>query len=95
MAQAERDRDYRSKAVCFADGPYKRSVDQVIDGLSPTLFLNALKSYDIFNFHFGSSFFGQSLKDVRLLKLAGKKVLMHFHGCDIRDSQNFAGRKND
>ena len=87
MARVERAHGYHSRAICFPDGHFKRSIDQTIEELSPGLFLNAVKEYDIFNFHFGYSFFGQNLKDIRLLKMMGKKIFMHFHGCDIRDSK--------
>ncbi len=87
LAKTEREHGYDSQAVCFPDGHFKRSIDQTIEGLSPALFLSAAKNHDIFNFHFGSSFFGHSLRDIRLLKMMGKKVFMHFHGCDIRDSK--------
>jgi len=55
--------------------------------------------YDVFHFHFGSSFFGSGApyggsgllarllarRDVPALKKAGKTVVYHFHGCEVRN----------
>ncbi len=43
--------------------------------------------FDVFHFHFGTSFFGTSafrMADVPLLKAMGKGVAFHFHGCEVR-----------
>jgi hypothetical protein len=87
LAKAERDLGYVSHSVCFGDGYFKREVDEVISAFSMDLFINSVKNYEVFNFHFGHSFFETNLKDIKLLKRAGKSVFMHFHGCDIRDSK--------
>jgi glycosyltransferase involved in cell wall biosynthesis len=56
-------------------------------------------AYDVFHFHFGSSFFGSGApyagsgglarllarKDVPGLKARGKTVVFHFHGCEVRN----------
>jgi len=39
--------------------------------------------FDVFHFHFGTSILPR-LYDVPLLKAMGKKVVFHFHGCDVR-----------
>jgi glycosyltransferase involved in cell wall biosynthesis len=55
--------------------------------------------YDVFHFHFGSSFFGSGApyggsgllarllarRDVAGLKARGKTVVFHFHGCEVRN----------
>lgn len=41
-------------------------------------------SYDIYHFHFAKSFLPLNL-DLPILKLLGKKIVFHFHGCDIRN----------
>jgi hypothetical protein len=55
--------------------------------------------YDVFHFHFGSSFFGSGApygesgwlarflarRDVPGLKARGKTVVFHFHGCEVRN----------
>jgi len=56
-------------------------------------------AYDVFHFHFGSSFFGSGApygesgwlarflarRDVPGLKARGKTVVFHFHGCEVRN----------
>jgi hypothetical protein len=39
--------------------------------------------FDVFHLHFGTSFLPRRL-DVPLLKAIGKKVVFHFHGCEVR-----------
>lgn len=43
----------------------------------------SIKVYDIFHFHFGETFFPDK-KDLEALKQAGKKMVVHHHGSDIR-----------
>ncbi len=40
--------------------------------------------FDVFHFHFGTSFLPRHL-DLPLLRAMGKKIVFHFHGCEIRD----------
>lgn len=40
--------------------------------------------YDVFHFHFGRSFLPR-LADVPILRRLGRKVVFHFHGCEIRN----------
>ena len=87
LAKTEREAGYGSKAVCFPAGVYQRDVDQTITGFTADNAVAALIDYDVFNFHFGYSLWGDGLEDIPALRLAGKKVVMHFHGCDIRDSK--------
>jgi hypothetical protein len=54
--------------------------------------------YDVYHFHFGTSFFyihprerAQSLRghwDLPLLRQMGKKIVFHFHGCEIRNQEH-------
>ncbi len=54
--------------------------------------------YDLFHFHFGTSFFyispraqPQSVRghwDLPILKAMGKTIVFHFHGCEIRDREH-------
>lgn len=43
----------------------------------------SMKNYDIFHFHFGETFFPDK-RDLEILKKAGKKIVIHHHGSDIR-----------
>ena len=40
--------------------------------------------FDVFHFHFGTSFLPRQL-DVPWLTRLGRKVVFHFHGCEVRD----------
>jgi len=42
-----------------------------------------IKDYDIIHFHFGETFFPDK-SDLELLKKAGKKMVVHHHGSDVR-----------
>ncbi len=46
-------------------------------------FVRLAPHYDVFHFHFGTSF-GPRLLDVRLLKAMGRTIVFHFHGCEVR-----------
>ncbi len=48
-------------------------------------FVRCFFKYDVFHFHFGGSLLPLNL-DLPILKLFGKKVVMHFWGSDIRQS---------
>ncbi|UOQ94524.1 glycosyltransferase family 4 protein [Halobacillus shinanisalinarum] len=43
----------------------------------------SVQKYDIFHFHFGETFFSDK-SDMEILKRAGKKMVVHHHGSDIR-----------
>ncbi|KEZ54434.1 hypothetical protein GS18_0205860 [Metabacillus indicus] len=47
------------------------------------IFENSLEYYDIYHLHNGYSFM-DSYKDLELLKQAGKKIIMHHRGNDVR-----------
>ncbi|QDP42076.1 glycosyltransferase family 4 protein [Radiobacillus deserti] len=44
---------------------------------------DSMNKYDIFHFHFGETFFSDK-RDLPILKAAGKKMVVHHHGSDIR-----------
>lgn len=87
ISKQEREAGFNSKSACFPQGVYQRDVDEIITQFSENLASKYINEFDVFNFHFGSSLVGQSLDDLSLLKKLGKKIIMHFHGCDIRDSK--------
>ncbi len=41
-------------------------------------------AFDVFHLHFGTSFLPRRL-DIPLLKAMGKKIVFHFHGCEVRN----------
>ncbi|MEM5852890.1 MAG: glycosyltransferase [Candidatus Aenigmatarchaeota archaeon] len=49
---------------------------------TPTFLLNALKNYDIFHFHTKSIL--PKNYDAFAAKKIGKKIVFHFHGCEVR-----------
>ncbi len=48
-------------------------------------FIKCFFKYDIFHFHFGKSLLPRNL-DLPILKIFGKKIVMHYWGSDIRQS---------
>lgn len=46
-------------------------------------FEKAIKEYDIFHFHFGGTFFPDK-SDLRMLQKAGKKMIVHHRGSEVR-----------
>ncbi|MDQ6421276.1 glycosyltransferase family 4 protein [Paenibacillus sp. LHD-117] len=47
-------------------------------------FEEALETYDIFHFHFGSTFYAPDKRDLKILKSLGKKLVAHFNGDEAR-----------
>lgn len=87
LASFERRVGINSYSVSFPTNYQADQVDQLIEGNSANYLEEFLERFDIFNFHFGISLFGQSLADLEILRHHGKKVILHYHGCDIRDSK--------
>ncbi|MFM1977202.1 glycosyltransferase [Aquidulcibacter sp.] len=88
LASQERKFGLNSKSYTFPSGAYSRETDTIIDRLDANFASWAVLNHDVFHFHFGTSLSGQELWDLRWLRRLGKKVYMHFHGCDIRDSKS-------
>lgn len=47
----------------------------------------SLLNFDIFHFHFGRTLIGNSELLFKILKKFNKKIVIHFHGSDIRDTE--------
>jgi glycosyltransferase involved in cell wall biosynthesis len=45
--------------------------------------LRLIKNYDVFHFYYGSSLLARH-RDLSLIRRAGKRIVFHFNGCDIR-----------
>lgn len=93
MAQHQRDRGYEAIFITHDDKTVRQNHDRdlklsqyhVFQRLFITfkLFCQCLKSYDLFHFYLGKSFFIWNL-DLPVLKLFGKKMVMTYCGSDIR-----------
>lgn len=57
-------------------------------------FLKSLFQFDVFHFHGGSSLFSGT-SDLPIYRFLGKKVVMHFHGSEIRNPQLIIARGED
>ncbi|MFD1848474.1 glycosyltransferase family 4 protein [Oceanobacillus bengalensis] len=55
-------------------------------------FQGSIPKYDIFHFHFGETFYPDK-RDLEILQQAGKKMVVHHHGSDIR-LQSVAKKNN-
>lgn len=95
FARAQRALGHRSIAVLYPTvwGGAQGSVDlqRLLTGNRVTRKLRRarvlawlLAEYDIFHFHFHTTFL-QDHRDLALLRAAGKRIVFHLHGCDIRD----------
>jgi len=61
--------------------------------LRALFFIHSLLNYDYFHFHYGRTFLPKRL-DLAILKSFNKKIIMHFHGSDIRNPE-FIRYQND
>lgn len=93
LCRALRAKGVEATACHFNDNKYKFQPDMCLHlNLLPSTerekrineFLEeAMQTYDIFHFHFGETFFSDK-RDLAMLKQAGKKMIVHHHGSDIR-----------
>lgn len=95
ISRAQRALGHRSMAVLYrtARGAAPGSVDMelLLQGNRPRriwgrgrLLAHLLASYDVFHFHFHTSYLPLQ-RDLPLWRVAGKRIIFHLHGCDIRD----------
>jgi len=95
ISRAQRALGHRSTAVLYrtARGPVPGSVDleRLLEGSRPRrlwgrsrLLAHLLAGYDVFHFHFHTSYLPLQ-RDLPLWRVAGKRIIFHLHGCDIRD----------
>lgn len=93
LCNALRAKGIDAKSCHFDDHPFKFKPDisLKLQGLSAEkraekieqFFQEAIKRYDLFHFHFGETFFPDK-RDLEILQRAGKKMVVHHHGSDIR-----------
>lgn len=99
LAEAFRRRWLQASAAAFNDDfrGYQNDIMLAGKGWKANLdrflfFLWALKHYDVFHFFWGVSLWSWwrfHLLDLPLLKLLGKKIVVHFRGLDVVDISHF------
>src|SRR5215212_10927532 len=47
--------------------------------------VGAIRRFDVFHLYFGHSLLPRAHADIPLLRALGKRVILHFCGCDLRD----------
>jgi len=93
LCKALRSKGIEATSCHFDEHPFKFEPDICLklNGLPKKerierieqFFEESIKKYDIFHFHFGETFFPDK-RDLEILKRAGKKMVVHHHGSDIR-----------
>ena len=94
LAQALREVGCEAHSLSYRVDWDARQSDHVVDldarrtnltrGLTMLeTFAKLAPRYDVFHFHFGTSFLPRLL-DVPLLRAAGRTIVFHFHGCEAR-----------
>jgi glycosyltransferase involved in cell wall biosynthesis len=95
LARALRENGCESDALAYRIDWDGRRPDLVVDldrqpGAPGRLaamtgaFLRWGLAYDIYHLHFGTSFLPRGI-DVPLLRRLGKRIVFHFHGCEVRN----------
>lgn len=95
LAKAQRNLGIEADVLVFKENTagYPCDINLSISGKSQAeirrlLVMNFVKcffKYDLFHFHFGWTLLPRRL-DLRVLKVFGKKIVMHYWGSDIRQS---------
>ncbi len=57
--------------------------------------LRHLGRWDVYHFHFGRTLVPPHNPDLPLYRFLGKKVVFHYHGCDIRDRAHMLATHRD
>lgn len=103
LSRAERGLGYCSRSCSYTDNWAGSRCDQCLNleqvpnryhkGFRTLqFFLRAIRTYDVFHFHFGATLLPWNC-DLPLLRALGKKIVMHYWGSDIRQ-KSIAERKN-
>jgi hypothetical protein len=97
LARAQRARGLNSRAVCHTPGRGV-SPDFVLGQRGTTgkrfapFLLSEFPAYDVFHFYYDETYFGRSFGEINALQKLGKKVVLTFLGCDVRDSRAELGK---
>jgi len=92
LARAQRARGLNAHAVCHTPGRGV-SPDFVLGqrGSAGKRFvpflLTEFPGYDVFHFYYDETYFGRSFGEINALQKLGKKVVLTFLGCDVRDAK--------
>ena len=87
LAKFERLIGLDSYSVTYPTNFHPDQVDKILPAGAKLRVEPFLERFDIFNFNFGNSIFEQTFADLEILRNHGKKIILHYHGCDIRDSK--------
>src|SRR5574341_1921052 len=95
LAQAQKELGINSDVLVFDQNKFNYNCDINLSLSGRTLvgkciklgfnFIKCLFNYDVFHFHLGKSLLPYNL-DLPVLRLFGKKTVMHYWGSDIRQS---------
>lgn len=95
LAKAQRELGVEADVLVFNQNKfnYESTINLSLSGktkinryfLLISNFIRCLFKYDMFHFHFGASLLPGNL-DLPILKFFGKKMVMHYYGSDIRQS---------
>ena len=96
LSHALRDLGIPAKSLVFVPHKFGYHIDRtIVLGNYPNfsqrvlrllVLLSSLFAFDVFHFQYGKTLFLSS-RDLSILKLFKKKILMHFHGSEIRNPQ--------
>jgi hypothetical protein len=92
LARAQRARGLNAHAVCHTPGRGV-SPDFVLGQRGATgkpfapFLLSDFPGYDVFHFYYDETYFGRSFGEINILQKLGKKVVLTFLGCEVRDSK--------
>jgi len=99
LSRAERELGHHSDVAVFAAGPFGYEADIRFDlehlpvwrrfALRARFLRSALRDYDVFHYNFGQSLMSVSLRghllnELRLVRRAGKRIIVTYQGCDVR-----------
>jgi hypothetical protein len=92
LARAQRAQGWNADAVCNTLGRGVRPDyilgEKGVTGKRFTPFLlSSFLGYDVYHFYFDETYFGRSFRELSMLQRLGKKVVLTFLGCDVRDSK--------
>lgn len=95
LARAQRDLGVDATSVHYATGAPIAAADEelALDERPPVrralalgaFAVGALRRFDVFHLYFGHTLLPRIHPDLALLRALGKRVVLHFCGCDLRD----------